>query len=169
MPSKNASILLGAAVYTVASLIVGFIAVNGGQSGQYLSGALCCLFALLGPAITVWHYTSTNGVTIPPGTGAGLGAITIAAGYAVNYGITKLLQVANVYPSDAEMLERQRGQLVAQGLEPEAIDQAMQMGEMSSGIVGGLVTLVVLSVIGAIAGAIAASVFKKGPVDELAV
>ena len=168
MPNKSSSILLGVAAYAVASLITGFIAINSGQTGQYLVGVLCCLFALLGPAVTVWHYTSTHRVTIPPGTGAGLGAITVAAGGAISYGITKLLQMVNVYPSDAEMMERQRQQLVAQGLEPEAIEQAMQMGEMFSGVGGAMINIVMLAVVGAIAGAIAASVFKKGPVDEVA-
>lgn len=168
MPSKTQSIVLGAAVYTVASLTIGFIAVNSGQTGQYLVGVLCCLFALVGPGVTVWHYASTNSLTVPPGTGAALGAITIAAGGAVSYAVQKLLQVVNVYPSDAEMMERQRQQLVAQGMDAEAIEQAMQMGEMFSGIGGAIFNLVILSVVGAIAGAIAASVFKKGPVDELA-
>ncbi|WP_420457306.1 hypothetical protein [Rubrivirga sp.] len=167
MPSKTPSIVLGAAVYAVAGLIIGFIAINTGQTGQYLVGVLCCLAALAGPAVAVWHYTSTNGLTIPAGTGAGLGAAAVALGGLVSYGITRLLQAVGAYPSNAELLERQRDQLIAQGMEPEAIEQAMQMGEMFQGIGGAIVNLVIAALIGAIGGAVAASIFKKGPVDEL--
>lgn len=166
MPSKNPSVLLGAAVYAVASLITGFVALNGGQTGQYLVSVLCCLFALLGPGVAVWHYTSTNGLTVPAGVGAGMGAAAVFLGGLVSYGISRVLQAVNVYPSDAEMLERQRDQLIAQGMEPEAIESAMQMGEMFQGVGGALINLVIVAVIGAIGGAIAASVFKKGAVDE---
>ena len=110
MPSKSSSILLGVAVYAVFSLIIGFIAINGGQTAQYLVSALCCLAALLGPALTVWHYTSTNAVTVPAGTGAGLGAITILGGGLVNYVISRVLQMLDVYPTDAEMAERSRAE-----------------------------------------------------------
>jgi hypothetical protein len=162
MPSKSQSILLGAAVYTVAALITGFVAINGGTVGGYLASALCCVSALLGPFVAVWHYTSTNRLTIPAGTGAGMGAAAIALGGIVSYLITLLLQAVNVYPSNAEMMERQREQLVAQGLEPEQIEQAMQMGEMFQGVAGAAINLVIAALIGAVAGAIAASVFKKG-------
>ena len=91
----------------------------------------------------------------------------VALGGLVSYGITRLLQAVGAYPSDAELLERQRSQLIAQGLEPEAVAQAMQMGEMFQGVGGALINLVVAALIGAIGGAIAASIFKKGPVDEL--
>ena len=167
MPSKSSSILLGVAVYAVFSLIIGFIAINGGQTAQYLVSALCCLAALLGPALTVWHYTSTNAVTVPAGTGAGLGAITILGGGLVNYVISRVLQMLDVYPTDAEMAERSRDQLIAQGLEPEAIESAMKMTEMMQGPIGVAATLVVLAVVGALAGAVAASVFKKGPVSDV--
>lgn len=162
MPSKTQSILLGAGVYAVAGLITAFIAVNGGTAGGYLAGVLCCLTALIGPFIAVWHYTSTNRLTIPAGTGAGIGAAAVVIGGVISYGITLVLQAISVYPSDAELMDRQREQLLAQGLEPEAIESAMQMGEMFSGIAGAAINLVIAAVIGAIAGAIAASVFKKG-------
>ncbi len=167
MPSKTPSIALGAAVYAVAGLIMGFIAINTGQAGQYLVSVLCCLAALAGPAVAVWHYTSTNHLTIPAGQGAGLGAAAVAIGGLVSYGITRLLQAVGAYPSAAEMLERQRDQLVAQGMDPEAIAQAMQMGELFQGVGGALVQIVVVALIGAIGGAVAASIFKKGPLDAI--
>ena len=165
MPSKTQSILLGAAVYTVASLITGFIAIQGGGASSYLTSALCCVSALIGPFVAVWHYTSTNNLTVPAGTGAGLGAAAIVAGGVVSYLITLLLQAVGVYPSQEDMVEMQRDQMAAQGMEPEQIEQAMGMVEMFSGPLGILVNLVVAAVIGAVAGAIAASVLKRGTVD----
>lgn len=165
MPSKSQSIVLGAAVYTVAGLITAFVALGAGASGQYLVGVLCCVSALLGPFVAVWHYTTTNELTIPAGQGAGIGAVTIVLGGVVSYAITLVLQTVGAYPSDAELLERQRDQLVAQGLEPEQIEQALQMGEMFQGAGGVAINLVVAALIGAIAGAVAASVFKKGRAD----
>lgn len=166
MQPKVPSIVLGAAVYAVASLIVGFFALNATGSGQYLTGLFCCLAAIAGPAVAVWHYATTYEATLPAGTGAGLGAAAIVGGGIVSYAITKLLQVVNVYPSDAEIMERQRDQLIAQGLEPEMIEQSMAMGEMFQGVGGFLINLVVAAIIGAIAGAVAASVFKRGPVGD---
>ena len=167
MPSKSQSILMGAAVYVVASLITGFIALNGGTTGQYLSSVLCCLVALAGPAIAVWHYTSTYDLTVPAGTGAGMGALTVVLGGLVSFVIQKGLQLVGAFPSDAEIIERTRDQMVARGMEPEQIDQAMGMVEMTSGVAGVAINLVVAAIIGAIAGAVAASVFKRGAIEDV--
>lgn len=168
MPSKSQSILMGAAVYVVASLITGFVALNGGTAGQYLSSVLCCLVAMAGPAVAIWHYTTTNNLTISAGTGAGMGALTVVLGGVVSYAITKVLQVVGAYPSDDEIVERARQQMLDQGMDPAQVDGAMGMVEMTSGVVGVLINLVVAAIIGAIAGAIAASVFKRGAaVDDV--
>lgn len=165
MPKKTPSILLGAVAYAVAALITGFVTINGGQSAQYLTMVLCCVSALLGPAVAVWHYTTTHNVTVPAGTGAGLGAAAVVVGGLISYGITLLLQTIGIYPSNDELMERQRDQLLAQGLEPEQIDGAMQMAEMFSGPLGIVLNIIVAAVIGAIGGAIAASIFKRGSAD----
>lgn len=162
MPSKTQSVVLGAAVYAVASLITAFIALNGGTAGQYLSSVLCCLVALVGPFVAVWHYTNTNDLTIPAGTGAGLGALTVVLGGVISYAIQKVLQAVGAFPSDAEILESTRQQMLDQGMDPAQVDQAMGMTEMFTGVVGFGINLVIAAIIGAIAGAIAASVFKKG-------
>ena len=167
MPDKNPSILLGASVYAVLSLITAFIAMNSGTGGQYASSALCCLIAISVPAITVWHYTSTNQLTIPAGTGAGLGALAIVIGGLVSYAIQKVLQLIGAFPSDDEILDRTRDQLLDQGMDPAQVDQTMEMSQMFTGFVGVLISLAIAAVIGAIAGAVAASIFKKGPVEEV--
>lgn len=168
MPNKSQSILMGVAVYVVASLITVFVALNGGTAGQYLSSVLCCLVAIIGPAVAVWHFTTTNRITIPAGTGAGVGAITVVLGGVVSYAIQKVLQLVGAFPSDAEILDRTRSQMLAQGMEPAQVEQAMEMSEMFTGVLGVAINLVVAAIIGAAAGAVAASVFKKGSaVDEV--
>lgn len=165
MPSKSPSILLGAAVAAVLGLLQLFLASSGGTSGQYLSGLVCCLVAIAGAGGAVWHYTTTHKLTIPAGTGAGLGAAAVAAGYALTYVIGEILQAVGVTPSDEELLEMSRSQLIDQGMDPSQVDQALEMGQMMSGPLGAVVGLVVLAILGAIIGAVAASVFKKGTVD----
>ncbi|MGB3543147.1 hypothetical protein [Rubrivirga sp.] len=165
MPSKIPSITLGAAVYTVAALFTGFVTIQGGTSAQYVTTLLCCVSALLGPAVAVWHYTTTHKLTLAAGPGAGLGAAAVVAGGLISYVITLGLQALGFYPSNAEMIDRQRDQLLAQGLEPDQVEGALQMAEMFSGPLGVVVNVIVAAVIGAIGGAIAAAIFKRGPVD----
>ena len=166
MPSKTQSILLGAALYTVLSLITGFIALNSGQVGQSLTGLLCCLVAIGSPMLAVWHYTNEYKLTLPAGPGAGMGALVVLIGGAVSYGIQRILQATGAFPTDEEIIERTRDQLAAQGLEPEQIEQFMGFAEMSSGVTGFLVNLVVAIVIGAIGGILGAIIFKKGGSTE---
>lgn len=166
MPSKVPSIALGGAVYAVAALFTGYVTLQGGTSAQYVTLLLCCVSALLGPAVAVWHYTTSYGITVQAGPGAGMGAAAVVAGGLVSYVVTLALQASGIYPSDAEIMERQREQLLAQGLDPAQIDQALQMGEMLSGPIGVAVNVIVAAVIGAVGGAIAASIFKRGAVAD---
>ena len=166
MPSKSQSILLGAGVTFALILVQLFLSVQGGQAGQYLSTVACCLAAVGGAGAAVWHYTSTYRLTLPAGPGAGLGAAATSLGYIAAYIVGEVMQAVGAFPSDEEIMERTREQLIAQGMAPESIDAAMQTGEMFTGVLGAVVSLVVLAVLGAIVGAIAASIFKKGEVDE---
>ena len=166
MPSKSRSVLIGAAVAAVLALVQVFLAISGGTAGQYLSSLVCCLVAVAGAGTAVWHYTTTHRLTIPAGTGAGLGAAAVAAGYLVAYLVGEGLQALGVTPSDAEVIERSRQQLVDQGMDPAQVDQGLQMAELFSGPLGAAVSLLVLAVLGAVAGAVAASVFKRGPAED---
>lgn len=168
MPSKSRSILIGAAVAAVLSLIQLFVTAGGGQAGQYLSSLICCLVAIGGGGVAVWHYTSTHRLTIPAGTGAGLGAAASAGGYLVAYVVGELLQAVGVLPSDEEAMAAAREQLEAQGtLSAEQIQQTVEIGQMFTGVLGAVVSLIVLAVIGAVVGAIAAAIFKKGEADAV--
>ena len=166
MPSKTKSILIGAAVSAILSVVQVFLSVNGGTQTQSLALPLCCLTAVAGAGTAVWHYTTTHRLTIPAGTGAGLGAGAVAGGYLAAYLISKALQAVGVTPSDAENMERARQQLLDQGMDQAMIDQSMQMAEALSGPAGTAASLGLLAVLGAIGGAIAAAVFKRGEGED---
>lgn len=166
MPPKTQSVLLGAALYTVLSLITGFIALNSGQVGQSLTGLLCCLVAIGSPMLAVWHYTNEYNLTIPAGPGAAMGALVVVIGGAISYGIQRILQATGAFPTDEEIMERTRDQLASQGMDAEQIEQIMGFAEMSSGITGFLVNLVVAVVIGVVGGVLGAVIFKKGGTAE---
>lgn len=171
MPSKTPSITIGAAVYAVVSLLTTFLTINAtGTGGQFASGTIGCLIGLIAPVVAVWHYTSTHQLTIPAAQGAGVGALSALAGAALAGLIQFGLQAIGVLPSTAEIIERQREQMIASGqVTAEQYDQMMSgMGGLASNPLLGLVVgIVIATILGAIAGAIAAAIFKKGT-DEMA-
>ncbi|MEX0746709.1 MAG: hypothetical protein WD275_01835, partial [Rhodothermales bacterium] len=69
MPDKKQSIVLGAVVAALLSTsYLGFI------------NCLCCAGMIIAGALTVWHYASTNEMTIPAGQGAVMGLIAAIIG-----------------------------------------------------------------------------------------
>jgi hypothetical protein len=175
MPSKNPSIALGVVAYVVLSLGAAFLILQGGTALGALAGCLGCLVILAGPMLAVWHYTSTHRVTLLPGQGAGLGAITGAAGALVAGLIQQALIALDVLPDTAESLAMQREEMLSQGMDPAQIDSAMSFAESLGGLTSnpfmGLVLGVVLgAALGALFGALAAVMFKKGgPASDAAV
>lgn len=162
MPNKTQSILLGAAVSVVLGTVLAFIAYSGGTAGMMLGGCGGCLVAFVGPVVAVWHYTSTNRLTIPAGAGAGLGAITGVAGAALSWLVTFVLRAVGVFPT-AEEWQRQTQEMF--GAEGAAMPAAG--GSFFSSPVGELVVgLLVGAIVGAIGGAIAAAIFKKGTATD---
>ncbi|HEX8387142.1 MAG TPA: hypothetical protein VF576_13210, partial [Rubricoccaceae bacterium] len=125
MPSKTPSIALGAAAYVVLTLGNAFLLLRGGMALQSLAGCLACLVVLAGPMLAVWHYTSTYRVTLLPGQGAGLGAVTGAVGAAVAGLIQQALMALDVHPDAAETIAMQREQMLSQGMDPAQIESAM--------------------------------------------
>ena len=163
MSAKLPSILIGGLVYAVLGLIGGFLASAGGGM-QYAGGAIGCLAVLIGAAVAVWHYTSTNALTLSAGQGAGLGAMAGAVGSIVSWAGQLGLVAAGIMP---DPVDTARAQLVAQGMTPEQIDQAMGMAEMfSNPLIGLVVGLAIGALLGAIGGAIGAAIFKKGAAGD---
>ena len=163
MPSKNQSILLGALVSVVLGTILAFIAYSGGTAGLFLGGCGGCLAAFVGPVVAVWHYTNTHRLTIPAGSGAGLGALTGLTGAALSWVITFLFRAIGVFPT-AEEWQRTTQEMFGQ----EGAEVPDMSGSIFSSPIGELVIgLLIGAIVGAIGGAIAASIFKKGPVEEV--
>lgn len=164
--SKGPSIAIGAAVYAVLSIGLTILAARA-ASMQSALGCVGCLIILAGPMLAVWHYTSTYRRTLLPGEGAGMGAITGAAGALLSGIVSQVLILAGVLPTAAEMMAMQRQQMVARGMSPEQIASAMSIAEKMGGlsanpVLGIVVGMVFGALLGALVGMVAASVFKKG-------
>ena len=163
MPTKLPSIAIGAAVYAVLAVALSFVALSGGAVAQTVSGCAICLAAIVGPLVAVWHYTSTHRLTIPAGSGAGIGAASGALGAIAGGAIGLLLQAVGLLPDAEAQLARSREMMLDSGMDPAQIDQQMEMaGAFSNPVIGIVIGIVIGAVVGAIAGAIGASVFKKG-------
>lgn len=168
MPSKTQSILLGALVYAVLGTVLAIVAFRGGMATQILGSCAVCLAAFAGPMVAVWHYVSTNNLTLPAGSGAGLGAITGITGALISAVLGLVLRAVDVLPTVAEVQERQREMMIEQGMDPAQLDQAMASSAWMSGPIPELIIgFLAGAIIGAIGGAIAASIFKKGGVEEV--
>ena len=122
MPSKSQSILLGSFVAVALSLVQLFLVTSGGggMGAQMLQTAVCCLIGIGGAGVAVWHYTSENNLTLPAGTGAGIGAAATSLGYVISYVIGMVLQAIGIVPSDAEILETARENALRQNPEMSA-------------------------------------------------
>ena len=155
MSAKTPSILIGVLAYVILSLLLQFFAAGG-----MMSGALGCLVILGSAMVGVWHYTSTNQLTIPAGEGAGIGALVGIGGALLAGALSLFLISAGAMPDPSDLaLEQMR----AQGLSDEQIESQRGMVELfSSPLMVLLVGGVLGALVGAIGGAIGASVFKKG-------
>ncbi len=168
MPSKNQSVLLGALVSAVLGVVLSILAFQGGMAAQMLGSCALCLAAFAGPLVAVWHYTDTNDLTIPAGSGAGLGALTGVVGAVISWVLAFALRSIGLIPTVAEIQERQRDMFIERGMDPAQLDQAISSSSWMSGPIPELVMgIVVGAIVGAIGGAIGAAIFKKGPVEEI--
>ncbi|HLU28398.1 MAG TPA: hypothetical protein VKZ65_08155 [Glycomyces sp.] len=155
MSNKAPSILIGVLAYVILSIVLQFL-----TTGGMMSGVLSCLVILGSAMAGVWHYTSTNGLTIPAGEGAGIGA-AVGVGGALLAGVLSLLLISSgAMPDPADLAVEQ---MRAQGLTDEQIEAQRGMLELfSSPMMVLLVGGVLGAIVGAIGGVIGASVFKKG-------
>ncbi len=139
----------------------------GVLSTSYLSfiNIICCLGVMIGGATAVWHYTSTNELTIMSGEGAGLGALAGILGGLIGFGLDQTMGTFGL-----------GSQQIQQGLwegfmDPAQLEQmrdqqeAFQSGGMK--FVGIAMGMAFGAIFGAIGGAVGATMFKKGTqVDE---
>lgn len=164
-PPRGPSVALGAAVYTLLGVGLTFLTFRLGGAAMYVSGCGLCLVMLLGPALGVWHYTSTHRLTLLAGPGAAIGAMTGAAGALLQLALTQALMAAGLLPDQAEQLAIQRANLIQMGMDPAQVSEALasaSAGPLSNPWLAGVLSVALAAALGAAVGAIAASLFKKG-------
>jgi hypothetical protein len=148
MPDKKQSIILG-------GLVVGLL------STSYLGmiNQACCLGVLIGAALSVWHYTTENDLTLKTGTGAGMGSLAALFGWGLATVLTWALTLVGI---GADKFTK-RG--VIEGMEaqlpPEQADVIIPVMEDYFFVVY-IVGILSFALFGAIGGAIATKMFKKG-------
>ena len=164
MPNKMPSILVGALVLTVISVLSSVTVGQGGPVAQ----ALGCISLFIPALVAVWHYTSTQRVTLKAGQGAGIGVMATLLGLVISFAIGYVLQELGITPSFEEVMEaemaRQRDKLAERGMSQEEIDQAMSFAGGGTPLIGMAISLALGAIVGAGTGAVSALVFKKGDV-----
>lgn len=147
---------MGVAVAVIVSLLLQLIAAQLSGTTAMLLGIFICLVSFVLAAVPVWHYTNTHQLTIPAGTGAGIGAITLIIagiiGFVLQYAIIAIGLIPDPQIAALDQME-------ASGMTQEQIEMALRF---SSPLISATIGIVVSAVIGAIGGAIGAAMFKKG-------
>lgn len=163
MPSKQQSLILG-------GLVAGLL------STSYLGyiNLLCCAGVIGGAMVAVWHYTSTNELTLSGGEGAKLGVMAAFIGWGVAFLLNFILMSAGLRHDLAvtEFFLNSMGD----SMPPEQVAEMEEQINTPFGLgwylktaiasVNGAVGLVLTAVFGAIGGAIGAAAFKNGPDEE---
>ena len=153
MPDQKQSILLGALVTALLSTsYLGFI------------NCLCCAGVIIGALVTVWHYTSTNQLTIPAGKGAVMGLIAAIIGSIIALFLNYVLMQMGLGTSEIVMsfiIEN-----FGENMPPEQLEELreqMRTGQtIGAYLINGVIGVVVSAIFGAIGGAIGAAIFQKG-------
>lgn len=152
-PSKLTSILIGG--LAVGVLLTSYLA---------FSIVLCCLPAIAGGMVAVWHYTSENELTIQGGEGAVMGIGALAVGFLLSFALNFVLELVG-FPS----LESIITGMMYNFFEGEALEafeaQLAEQEEAGIGpiIIQAIINFVIMSIFAAIGGAIGAAAFKRGP------
>lgn len=151
MPSKLNSLLLGGLIIAVLST-------------SYLAfiNMACCAGVILGAMAGVWHYTNENDLTIPPGTGAGMGAMMAVIGALAAFGLNYVVGLVGL-PDNQEIGQQMQQMFMPGGEMTDEQREAMEsMNTPAMQAVNMGIGVVVSLIFGAIGGAIGAAVFKKG-------
>jgi hypothetical protein len=156
---------MGGLVSALLSVLFTFVA-QGAPGSRTIGLVACCLPAIVGALVGVWHYTSNNSVTMEIGGGAKLGALTGVVGGLVGGVIGLLFRLIGVLPGAEEQMEMARQGMLDQGMTEAQIEQGLKFSEMFMGplgqVLGLVVGMLVFAIVGAIGGMIASAIFKKG-------
>ncbi len=125
---------------------------------------LCCAGVLAGTMVAVWHYTTTNELTMSTGQGAVLGLMAGVVGFGISF-VLNYMFISMGVRSDLAIsqfiVER-----LGDSMPPETLDQMLD--EMAKEItfvsytMSAMWGLVITSVFALIGGSIGAAIFKKG-------
>lgn len=157
MSGKWTSIFIGALAATLALLVSTALSDPTNPMGSIASGAICCLGVIGAGLVAVWHYTSTNQLTITGGEGAGMGAAAGAVAAILTGVLSYALIAAGILP-DPEVVMQE----MLRNMPEDQRAMAERFGGFGTGPVGWLINAVIYAVIGAIGGAVGAALFKKG-------
>lgn len=170
MPSKTQSILIGALLIAVVGTLLTLISTMGGMSSNQMAGSIIgcitCILYIVGGLTAVWHYTSTNSLTMESGPGALLGMTTGAVGAIIAVLLGLLLQTLGITPTAEEVFAAMENSGAFDDMPAEQLETTKNMMLMFSGWLGWVVALIMGVIAGAIGGAIGAAMFKKGPAPE---
>jgi hypothetical protein len=166
MSSRFQSIFLGAVVVALIGTV--FTVVLQNQQSQILGAISCCVIPTIGALIAVWHYTSTNELTLKAGQGAMLGFWAALLGFLLSYVLTVIISYVGVVPSPFDVeaqLELAQERMMEQGMSGDQMDQAEEFTRKFF-FVFHIAGFVIYALIGAIGGAIGANIFKKGTASD---
>jgi hypothetical protein len=157
MTGKWTSILIGALAATLALLVSTAISDPTNPMSNIGSSVVCCLGVIAAGLVAVWHYTSTKGVTITGGEGAGMGAAAGAIS-AIFVGLLSYALIAAGILPDPEVVMQE----MLESMPEDQRAMAERFGGAGTGPLGWLINALIYAVIGTIGGAIGAAIFKKG-------
>jgi hypothetical protein len=157
MTPRTQSILLSGAAIAVIATLVGLL------QQPILVFCASCLVVLGGGLLATWHYTGTNNVTITPGQGAGMGALTGVTAALISVALGAILTAAGILPEPAEAMQRAFEQQGGAGLSPEQEDAVLNFVRSPFYyVLVALFSAMIYAIGGAIGGAIGANLFRRG-------
>lgn len=169
MSGKFQSIVLGALLTGVLNAAYYVMQFSG--TSQIMQMVACCVVPTIGALVAVWHYTTTNSLTITAGEGALIGlSASLLGSIVVSNVLVFALSLLDIVPHPFDVdaiVENTERMLTEQGQEPEIIEQSVEMTRNFFWAFVG-VGLAAFALFGAVVGAIGANVFKKGPAGEAA-
>jgi hypothetical protein len=158
MSTKQESILYGGIVVAILS-----------TSYLGLINTLCCLGVMTGGAVSVWHFTTTQQLTIPSGDGASLGASAALVGLAISLVLNFLLMKVGLGSDTVftNFLQSVVGDMMT-AEQMDEFERQLEHQRRRSFVeylfnAGTLLNVVIFPLFGAVGGAFGASLFKYEP------
>ncbi len=157
MTTRVSSIALGAAVYTLLSVLLAVATARASSSLAMLSLAGLCGVMIAGPLVAVRH--AARRAPILAGPAAGVGALAAALGALASAGLNEALIGVGVLPTLAEQTAAEQARATALGVDPQQAADAIaaaSSGALGNPLAVALLTAALAALLGAAVGALAA-------------